>query len=58
MVGLSIKEISSSQLIDVQNDTLNKHKSAQQFVIKKENIFPKISVLLMWPQRRLVFYYR
>jgi hypothetical protein len=39
MVGLSQKEISSSQPIDVQNDKLNKHKSAQQIVNKKENIF-------------------
>jgi hypothetical protein len=39
MVGLSLKEISSSQPMDIQNDKLNKHKSAQLIVIKKENIY-------------------
>jgi hypothetical protein len=39
MVGLSLKEISSSQSMDVQNDKLNEHKSAQQIVNKEENIF-------------------
>jgi hypothetical protein len=39
MVGLSLKEISSSQPMDVQTDELNKHKSAQQIVNKEENIF-------------------
>jgi hypothetical protein len=39
MVGLSLKEICSIQPMDVQNDKLNKHNSAQQIFIKKENIF-------------------
>jgi hypothetical protein len=39
MVGLSLKEISSSQHRNVQNGKLNKHKSAQQIVNKEEYIF-------------------
>jgi hypothetical protein len=39
MVGLSLKEISFSQPMDVQNDKLNKHKSAQQIVNKKDKNF-------------------
>jgi hypothetical protein len=33
MVGLSLKEITSSQPMDVQYDKLNKHKNAHQTVI-------------------------
>jgi hypothetical protein len=46
MVDLSLKEISSSQPMDVQNDKFNKHKSAQQIVNKEENIFYIIIIII------------
>jgi hypothetical protein len=38
MVGLSQKEITSSQFMDVQNNKFGKHKSAQLNVLKQTNI--------------------
>jgi hypothetical protein len=35
MVGLSLKEISSSQPMDVQENKISKHKSEQQTIKKK-----------------------
>jgi hypothetical protein len=35
MVGLSLKEISSSQPMDAQENKFNKHKSEQQTIKKK-----------------------
>jgi hypothetical protein len=37
MVGLSLKEVSSSQPMDKQENKYSRHKSAQQTMLRKKN---------------------